>query len=154
MGKTAVNVWRKSRANRFWFEIAWGSSYQELTVLWQTFSFMKVSYWICFNHQSLLSKWLQCTVPTKIILSGHQPGGGVLRYIAYMGMCRPKGSWFWSSWFRTGHFLEWGMIFRTHESSTIAGSHLKVFKDRLLLKIRFNALTSKPLYSLLPPRTE
>ena len=27
------------------------------------------------------------------------------------------------------------------------GSHLKLFKDRLLLKIRFNALTSKLLYS-------
>ena len=66
----------------------------------------------------------------------------------------PRGgvSWFWSSWFRTGypfqrHFLERGIIFRMHESSTFVSSHLKVFKDRLLLKIRFNALTSKPLYS-------
>ena len=79
-------------------------------------------------------------------------GGGVLPYITYTGMCRPKGSWFWSSWFRTGYpfhtrFLERGIIFRTHESSTFVSSHLKVFRDRLLLKIRFNALTSKPLYS-------
>ena len=78
--------------------------------------------------------------------------GGVLPYITYTGMCRPKGSWFWSSWFRTGYpfqrrFLERGIIFRTHESSIFVGSHLKVFKDRLLLKIRFNALTSKALYS-------
>ena len=62
------------------------------------------------------------------------------------------GSWFWSFWFRTGYpfqrrFLERGIIFRTHESSTFVSSHLKVFKDRLLLKIRFNALTSKSLYS-------
>ena len=77
--------------------------------------------------------------------------GGVLPYITYTGMCRPTGSWFWSSWFRTGYpfqrrFLERG-IFRTHESSSFVSSHLKLFKDRLLLKIRFNALTSELLYS-------
>ena len=44
-------------------------------------------------------------------------------------------------------FLEWGIIFRTHESSSFVSSHLKLFKDRLLFKIRFNALTSKLLYS-------
>ena len=31
--------------------------------------------------------------------------------------------------------------------STFVSSHLKAFKDRLLLKIRFSASTSKPLYS-------
>ena len=76
----------------------------------------------------------------------------LLPYITYTGMCHPKGSWFWSFWFRTGYpfqrrFLERGIIFRTHESSTFVSSHLKVFKDRLLLKIRFNAITSKSLYS-------
>ena len=30
-----------------------------------------------------------------------------------------------------------------YESSSFVSSHLKLFKDRLLLKIRFNALTSK-----------
>ena len=40
--------------------------------------------------------------------------GGVLPYITYTGMCRPKGLWFWSSWFRTGYpfqrrFLERGI---------------------------------------------
>ena len=44
-------------------------------------------------------------------------------------------------------FLERGIIFRMHESSTFVSSHLKVFKDRLLLKLRFNALTSKRLYA-------
>ena len=49
---------------------------------------------------------------------------GVLPYITYTGMCRPKGSWFWSSWFRTGYpfqtrFLERGIIFRTQESSPL-----------------------------------
>ena len=43
--------------------------------------------------------------------------------------------------------LERGIIFRTHESSSFVSSHFKLFKDRLLLKIRFNALTSKLLYS-------
>ena len=67
-------------------------------------------------------------------------------------MCRPKGSWFWSAWFRTGYpfqrrCLERVIKFRTHKSSSFVSSHLKLFKDRLLLKIRFNALTSKPLYS-------
>ena len=44
-------------------------------------------------------------------------------------------------------FLERGIIFRTHESSSFVSSQLKLFKDRLLLKIRFSALTSKLLYS-------
>ena len=79
-------------------------------------------------------------------------GGGVHPYITYTGMCRPTGSWFWSSWFRTGYpfqrrFLERGIIFRMHESSSFVSSHLKLFKDRLLLKIRFNVLASKLLYS-------
>ena len=76
---------------------------------------------------------------------------GVLPYITYMGMCRPTGSWFWSSWFRMGYpfqrrFLEWGIIFRMHESSSFVSSHLKLFKVRLRLKIWFNALTSKLLH--------
>ena len=41
-------------------------------------------------------------------------GGGVLPYITYTYMCRPTGSWFWSSWLRTGYpfqrrFLERGI---------------------------------------------
>ena len=61
----------------------------------------------------------------SLLQPGLQPRGrGVLPYITYMGMCRPKGSWFWSSWFRTGYpfqrrFLERGIIFRTHESSPL-----------------------------------
>ena len=67
---------------------------------------------------------------------GIPKGAGVLAYITYTGMCRP-----------TGRFLERGKIFRTHESSSFESSHLKLFQDRLLLKIRFNGLTSKLLYS-------
>ena len=86
-------------------------------------------------------------------------GGGVLPYIAYTGMCRPTGSWFWSSWFRTGYpfqrrFLERGIIFRTHESSSFVSSHLKLFKGRLLLKIRLNALLKQTVILLLHLRTE
>ena len=51
------------------------------------------------------------------------------------------------SWATQRRFLERGIIFQTHESSNFVSSHLKIFKDRLLLKIRFNALTSKLLYS-------
>ena len=74
-------------------------------------------------------------------------------YITYTGMCRPTGSWFWSSGFITGYpfqrpFLERGIIFRTHEMYGFVSSHLKLFKDRLLLKIWFNALTRKLMYSL------
>ena len=79
-------------------------------------------------------------------------GGGRIPYFTYTGVCRPMGSWFWSSWFRTGYpfqrrFLERGIIFRMHKSSSFVSSHLKLFKDRLLLTIQFNVLTSKLLYS-------
>ena len=48
--------------------------------------------------------------------------------------------------FTTGYpfkrrFLEQGIIFPTHESSSFVSNHLKLFKDRLLLKIRFNLQT-------------
>ena len=49
----------------------------------------------------------RATAVLKSNLVGHSssiyPGGGVLPYITYTGMCRPTGSWFWSSWFRTGY---------------------------------------------------
>ena len=44
-------------------------------------------------------------------------------------------------------FSRTGMIFQTHESSSFVSSHFKLFEDRLLLKKRFNTLTSKLLYS-------
>ena len=53
--------------------------------------------------------------PRPSALVDNSPGGrGVLPYIAYTGMCRPTGSWFWSSWLRTGYpfqrrFLERGI---------------------------------------------
>ena len=43
---------------------------------------------------------------------------------------------------RTGYNIS-----NARKVSTFLSSHLKAFKDRLLLKIRFNALTSKSLYS-------
>ena len=43
---------------------------------------------------------------------------------------------------RTGYNIS-----NAQKLSTFVSSHLEVFKDRLLLKTRFNALTSKPLYS-------
>ena len=42
--------------------------------------------------------------------------------------------------------LERGIVFRTHESPSFVSSHLKLLKDRLLLKLQFNASTSKLLY--------
>ena len=47
------------------------------------------------------------------------------------------------------HFRERGIIFRTHESFAIqfCKQPFEIFKERLLLKIRFNALTSKLLNS-------
>ena len=75
-----------------------------------------------------------------------KPGGGGYSHALPIRVCAAQ---------RSRDFeapdLERGIIFRAHESSTFVSSHLKVFKDRLLLKIRFNALTSKPLDSLLHP---
>ena len=81
------------------------------------------------------------------------PGGGGGTPIHYLyGYVPPTGSWFWSSWCRTGYpsqrrFLERGIICRTHERSSFVSSHLKLFRDRLFWKIRFNALTSKLSHS-------
>ena len=85
-------------------------------------------------------------------------GGGGVTPIHYLyGYVPPNGVVIWSSWFRKWYpfqrrFLERGIIsiiFRMHESSSFVSSHLKLFKDRSLLKkiIWFNALTSKQLYS-------
>ena len=130
----------------------------------------RISAWAVFrwseNHLKLPVQDPYCLVSREpvswaqgrsFLLPALPPRGGTL-YITYTGMCRPTGSWFWSSWFRTGYpfqrrFLERGIIFRTHESSSFVTSYLKLFKDRMLFKIRFNALTSKLLYSL-QPRTE
>ena len=46
VGKITVHVWKKSRGNRFWFELAWGSSYRESTVL------KKVSITFAFFHNA------------------------------------------------------------------------------------------------------
>ena len=79
------------------------------------------------------------------------PGGGGYSHTLPIRICAAQRG----LEFRTGypfqrHFLERGIIFRTHESSSFVSSYLKLFKDRLLLKIRFNALTSKLLYSSHP----
>ena len=71
--------------------------------------------------------------PTTKNLWATGPGeGGVLPYTTYTGMCRPTGSWFWSSRFRTGYpfqrrFLERGIIFRTHESSSTLDDYEEAF---------------------------
>ena len=83
--------------------------------------------------------------------------GGVLPYIT--GMCRPKGSWFWSSFFRTGYpfqrrFLERGIIFRTHQSSTFVSSHLKLFQGQIAFKNTAQCVNKQTVVLLLPPRTE
>ena len=49
-----------------------------------------------------------------LLITSDSQTRGVLPYITYTSMCRPTGSWFWSSWFRTGHpfqrrFLERGI---------------------------------------------
>ena len=127
----------------------------------------RIALWLSRFLKKMWVFWLDRVFPSMVILTvfglfsyqlplcgSCKPGGwGVLPYITYTGMCHPTGSRFWSSWFRTGYpfqrrFLERGIIFRTHESSSFVSSHLKLFKDRLLLKIGFNALRSKLLYSL------
>ena len=76
--------------------------------------------------------WL--SVPTP------RPGGGYSHTLPKWVCAAQRGRDF-----RTGNlfqrrFLERGITFRTHESSSFVSSHLKLFKDRLLL-------TSKLLYS-------
>ena len=85
---------------------------------------------------------LICRYLLKPVLGGHPllcPGGGgcVLPYITYTGMCRPTGSWFRTGYPFQWRFLERGIVNRTHESSSFVSSHLKLLKDRLLLKRRF-----------------
>ena len=75
--------------------------------------------WTRANHSELgystnWTKHLQSAVLNGFGKPSPRGGGGVLPYITYTGMCRPTGSWFWSSWFRTGYpfqrrFLERGI---------------------------------------------
>ena len=91
-------------------------------------SSINMSYFIKFNwitqclidYRTLLASFIVIIIYHFLLLNSHvRPlphprGEGVLPYITYTGMCRPTGSWFWSSWFRTGYpfqrrFLEWGI---------------------------------------------
>ena len=96
----------------------------------------------------LMKKWLQFITSEKeskkksrwvcVCVWG---GGGTPIHYPY-GYVPPNVvvTLFWSCWFRMGysfqrHFLEQGIIFRTHESSSFVSTHLKLFKDRLLLQM-------------------
>ena len=91
-------------------------------------SSINMSYFIKFNwitqclidYRTLLASFIVIIIYHFLLLNSHvrplphPQGEGVLPYITYTGMCRPTGSWFWSSWFRTGYpfqrrFLEWGI---------------------------------------------
>ena len=76
--------------------------------------------------------WL--TVPTP------SPGGGYSHTLRKRVCAAQRGRDFRTGYLFQRRFLERGIIFRTHESSSFVSSHLKLFKDRLLL-------TSKLLYS-------
>ena len=75
------------------------------------------------------------------------PGGGYSHTLPIRVCAAERGRDFRTGYPFQRRLLERGIIFRTHKSSSFVSSHLKLFKDRLLLKIRFNALTSKLLYS-------
>ena len=132
-------------------------SFMELNDAWYGALFLRkplISFlFFCLKHNPRTLKRLSRKVQKDLTYAHtREASRGVLPYITYRGMCRPMGSWFWSSWFRTGYpfqrrFLERGIIFRTHESFSFVSSHLKLFTDRSVLKIRFNTLTSKLLYS-------
>ena len=82
-----------------------------------------------FPFNTKIMKSVYVTVLHKELITPDP--GGVLPYITYTGMCRPTGSWFWSSWFRTGYpfqgrFLERGIIFWTHESSSTPDDYKKL----------------------------
>ena len=107
------------------------------------------SFWAssphCFGVFSVFLSFVFSVVKSR----GGGGGGGVLPYIS----SAQRGRDFEAPDLERGihfdqrRFLERGIKFRTHESSSFVSSHLKLFKDRLLLKIRFSALTSKLLYS-------
>ena len=68
-------------------------------------------------------------------------GGNTIHYILHIRVCAAQRDRDFEApdlergiHFR-GVFVERGIIFRTHESSSFVSSHLKLFKDRLLLKI-------------------
>ena len=108
---------------------------------------------------SLAPKFLPLSFQ-PVVTQAPSPGGGVLPYITYTGMCRPTGSWFWSSWFRTGYpfhrrFLERGIIFRTHESTSFVSSHLKlIIQGQIAFKNTVQCVNKQTVVLLLHPRTE
>ena len=101
----------------------------------------------CIRHLQIPQNFC-ISIGTAVIPPG---GGGTPIHYLY-GHVPPNGVVILKLLYRTGYpfrrrFLERGIILQTHESSSFVSSHLKLFKDGLLLKIRFNALTSKLLYS-------
>ena len=78
------------------------------------------------------------------LLCGHEnPRGGYSHALPIRACDAQRGSDF------EAPDLERGIIFRTQESSSFVSSYLKLFKDRLLLKIRFNARVNKQTVVLL-----
>ena len=75
---------------------------------------------IHFMNSYRLFDWLSAFWPgsafrvrIRFFEISHKPclgSRGVLPYITYMGMCRPTGSWFWSSWLRTGYTFQKRLI--------------------------------------------
>ena len=71
------------------------------------------------------------------------PGGGGYSHTLPIRVCAAeRGRDFSTGYPFQRRLLERGIIFRTHKSSSFVSSHLKLFKDRLLLKIGSGAMGS------------
>ena len=65
---------------------------------------MACGYWFWITRNSSgPDLWTLCFYGRAVLTRGR----GVLPYITHTGMCRPTGSWFSSSWFRTGYKKLW-----------------------------------------------
>ena len=78
------------------------------------------------------------------------PGGGVLPYITYTGMCRPTGSWFWSSWFRTGNPFQR----RFARKLQFCKQPFEIIQGQIAFKNTVQCVNKQTVVLLLHPRTE
>ena len=146
------SIWLDIWPNSLWDEVEPNEKKEWPVIL--TEQAWSIGFILWQNYRGFDSQWF-IVLLFSVLRVGRSPSqevGGYSHTLPIRVWAAQRGRDFeapdleWGQYPFQRRFLERG-IFRTRESSSFVSNHLKLFKDTLLLKIRFNALTSKLSYS-------